>query len=233
MSHDINRSNTGAPSATVSTPAKLKILLACGVIAGPLFVGVAVLQALTRDGFDLSRHPISLLSLGDLGLVQITNFVVAGLLSIAFAVGMWLVIHPGRAGTWGPILTVVFGAGLVVGGVLVTDPSLGFPPGAPEGALDDYSWHATVHNFAPGIALDAIIIACLVFVRRFAALRQWGWVAYSAVTAATVLVLSWWPDQDGISIRLALAVVFGFAWITALAVRLRAELSKSREIERR
>jgi hypothetical protein len=133
MSHDINTSNTAPTSATVS-PAKLRILLACGVIAGPLFVGVAALQALTRDGFDLSRHRLSRLSLGDLGWIQITNFVVAGLLSTAFAVGMWLVLHPGRAGTWGPILTGVFGAGLAAGGVFVPDPCLGFSPGAPGDA---------------------------------------------------------------------------------------------------
>jgi hypothetical protein len=226
MSHDITTGKTASSSATVGRP-KVRILLGCGVIAGPLFVGLAALQALTRDGFDLARHPLSMLSLGAFGWVQITNFVLAGLLSIAFAVGLWMVLHPGRAGTWGPILTAVFGAGLVVGGVFVTDPSLGFPPGAPEGTLSDYSWHATVHNFAPGISLDALILACLVFVRRFVALRRWGWVIYSAVTAAVVLILSWWPDQDGISVRLALALVFAFGWITALAVRLRTEVSDS------
>jgi hypothetical membrane protein len=98
MSHKIVTSDTGA-SQTVSKRANLKILLACGVVAGPLFVGIVALQALTRNGFDLSRHPISLLGQGDVGWIQIANFVMAGLLSIAFAVGMWLLLHPGRAGT--------------------------------------------------------------------------------------------------------------------------------------
>jgi hypothetical protein len=31
-------------------------LLACGVVAGPLFIVVGVLQMLTRDGFDPGRH---------------------------------------------------------------------------------------------------------------------------------------------------------------------------------
>ena len=226
MSHDITSGNTTRSRATMGR-SRTRVLLSCGVVAGPLFVGVAALQALTRDGFDLARHPLSLLSLGAFGWVQITNFVLAGLLSVAFAVGMWFVLHPGRAGTWGPILTAVFGTGLVAGGVFVTDPSLGFPPGAPEGTLDDYSWHAMVHNFAPGISLDALILACLVFVRRFVALRRWGWVFYSAATAAVVLILSWWPDEDGISVRLALALVVAFGWITALAVALRTEVPDS------
>ena len=226
MSHDITSRSTARSRATVGK-SKVIILLGCGVIAGPLFVGVAAVQVLTRDGFNLARHPLSLLSLGAFGWVQITNFVLAGLLSIAFAVGMWFVLHPGRAGTWGPILTAVFGAGLIAGGIFVTDPSLGFRPALPRGTLADYSWHATVHNFAAGISLDASILACLVFVRRFVAFRRWGWVIYSAMTAAIVLSLSWWPDEDGISVRLALALVFAFSWITALAVRLRTELSGS------
>ena len=44
-------------------------LLACGVLAGPLFLTVLMIQAFTREGFDLSRHPLSLLSLGDLGWI--------------------------------------------------------------------------------------------------------------------------------------------------------------------
>jgi hypothetical protein len=49
------------------------------VLAGPLFVIVVAVQILTREGFDLSRHPISLLSVGDLGWIQMANFVIAGI----------------------------------------------------------------------------------------------------------------------------------------------------------
>jgi hypothetical protein len=130
MSHDINTSNAGPTSATVS-PAKLRILLACGVIAGQLFVGVAALRALTRDGFGPQPSLPQPAEPGDLGWIQVTNFVVPGLLPTAFAVGTWLILHPGRAGTWGAILRGVFGSGLVAGGVFVPDPSLAYPPGAP------------------------------------------------------------------------------------------------------
>jgi hypothetical membrane protein len=105
-----------------------RALLACGVVAGPLFVAVALLQALTRDGFDLGRHPLSLLSLGELGWIQITNFVVAGLLSVAFAVGLRRVLHPGRGGRWGPLLVGAYGVGLIMGGVFVTDAGPASPP---------------------------------------------------------------------------------------------------------
>lgn len=147
-----------------------RVLLACGVVAGPLFVLVAGFQVTTRDGFDLRRHPLSLLSLGDMGWVQISNFIVAGLLSLAFAVGMWRVLHPGRAGTWGPLLVGMFGLGLVIGGIFLTDPDLGFPPGVP--AVDEPSWHGIVHNIGPGVAFDALIVACFVLTRRFVGLSR-------------------------------------------------------------
>jgi hypothetical protein len=173
---------------------------------------------LTRDGFDLRRHPISLLSLGDLGWVQIANFVVAGLLVLASAVGLRRTLHPGRAGAWGPILVGVFGVGLVAGGIFPTDPALGFPAGAPAGNPETASWHAVVHDLAPGLALDAVIIATVVLARRYAAQRERGWAAYSVLTGVAVLVLSWWPDLDGISVRLALAVTLAFAWLAAVTV---------------
>ncbi|HEU4945709.1 MAG TPA: DUF998 domain-containing protein [Kribbella sp.] len=210
---------------TTVTTRQTSALLAAGVAAGPVFILTAVAQILFRDGFDLSRHPLSLLSLGDLGWIQITNFVVSGLLVLAFAVGLRQVLHPGRAGTWGPILVCAFGVGLILGGAFLTDPSLGFPVGAPADLPETRSRHAIVHDLAPGLALDAIIVATIVVARRFARGRQWSWVAYCAATGTAVLVLSFWPSLDGISIRLALAVATAFAWVSALAVRLRADLA--------
>jgi hypothetical protein len=40
-------------------------------------------QMLVRDGFDIRRHALSLLTNGDLGWIQILNFVLTGLLVIA------------------------------------------------------------------------------------------------------------------------------------------------------
>jgi hypothetical membrane protein len=158
-------------------------LLACGTVAGPLFLTVGLIQALTRDGFDLSRHPLSLLSLGDLGWIQIANFIVTGALYVACALGMWKVLRPDRSGTWGPLLVGCLGVGLIVAGVFVTDAGAGFPEGAPAGAPEQISWHGILHEIGFLLAFFGMIIGCLVFVRRFAALKQWGWVAACVATA--------------------------------------------------
>jgi hypothetical protein len=65
-----------------------RALLACGVASGPLFYIVAAAQMFTRPGFDIRHHAISLLSLGDLGWVQTSNFILTGVLALLCAVGM-------------------------------------------------------------------------------------------------------------------------------------------------
>jgi hypothetical protein len=225
MSRRTATAGAEAPSESSATTTKrTRALLVCGVVAGPLFVAVALLQALTRDGFDLGRHPLSLLSLGDFGWIQIANFVVAGLLSVAFAVGLRRVLHPGRGGTWGPRLVGAYGVGLIMGGAFVTDAGAGFPPGAPAGAPEQLSWHGTLHAIAPVLAFLALIAACFVLARRFAALGQRGWATYCVATGVALLGLMAWPDRDTVLVQLALAIVLGWAWISVLAARLLRDL---------
>jgi Protein of unknown function (DUF998) len=211
----------GAPSgSSTATTKRTRALLACGVVAGPLFLAVALLQALTRDGFDPGRHPLSLLSLGELGWIQIANFVVAGLLSVAFAVGLRRVLHPGRGGTWGPLLVGAYGVGLIGGGVFVADPGAGFPPGAPAGAPEQLSWHGVLHDVGHLLAFLSLLAACFVLARRFAALGQRGWATYCVATGVALLGLMAWPDRDTVLVQLAVAIVLGWAWLSVLAARL-------------
>jgi uncharacterized protein DUF998 len=201
-----------------------RALLVCGMVAGPLFIVVGLVQMLTRDGFDPTRHPLSLLSLGNLGWIQIANFVVTGLLFVASAVGMRRVLHPGRGGTWGPLLIGVYGAALVMGGVFVADPALGFPPGTPEGIPDQFSWHGAVHAIAPVLASVALLVACLVFARRFAGLGQRGWAAACLAIATIDLIPGPFSNHDWFFVLLGVAVALGLGWVSVMAGRLLTEL---------
>jgi hypothetical protein len=154
---------------TRSDTATTRGLLTCGVIAGPVFVAAAIAQILTRDGFDLRRHPLSLLSVGEHGWIQVTNFILAGILSILFSMGMARVLTDGPGSRWGPRFCALFGIGLVIGGIFKADPALGFPVGAPEGYPSHLTSHAMVHAFAPPLAFLSLIGGLLVIARRFAA----------------------------------------------------------------
>lgn len=196
-----------------------RALLACGVVAGPLFIVVALIQAFTRSGFDPVRHPLSLLSLGDLGWIQITNFVVAGLLFTASAVGMRRAMHSGPGRRWGPWLIGIFGVSLVAGGVFVADPAFGFPPGTPEGSPAQLSWHGIVHAVA-FIGFLSLIVACFVFARRSAAFKKRGLATYSAASGVAVLGLTAWSSLSGDFVPLWVALVLGLGWASAVAARL-------------
>lgn len=197
-----------------------RTLLAAGVATGPLFFAVAAAQATTRAGYDLSRHPLSLLSLGDLGWVQITNFIVTGALVTAAAVGVARALPTGRGRVWGPRLLAGHGAGLVLAGVFTADPSLGFPLGAPAGEPVVLSWHSMVHGVGFGVAMLSLIAACVVFARRFLDERRLGWAFYSAATAVALPAILVQGSVE-FSLRAAAVTVIAFAWIGVLAARLR------------
>jgi hypothetical protein len=183
MQHTISQERASKEQSTKLTRA----LLVCGVVAGPLFAVVGLAQAFTRPGFDLTRHALSLLENGDLGWIQISSFLLTGLLFIACAAGMRQAMHGSHGGTWGPLLIAVLGAGMVGASFFRADPGLGFPPGTPADA-NTLSWHGMGHLMVGTVAFIALIAACFVFARRFASQRQRGWAAYSAVTGALFFV---------------------------------------------
>jgi hypothetical protein len=158
-----------------------RALLTCGVVAGPLFTVVGLTQAFTRPGFDLTRHALSLLENGDLGWIQISSFLLTGLLFVACAVGMRRTLRGSRGGTWGPLLIAVMGVGLIGAAFFRADPGLGFPPGTLANA-NALSWHGLGHLIVGMLSFFALIAACFVFARRFAVQRQRAWATYSAVT---------------------------------------------------
>lgn len=209
-----------AGAATVSTPSTVKTLLTCGVLAGPLYLAVGLAQALARDGFDIRRHPLSVLSNGDLGWIQIGNFVVSGLLVIAAAIGLGRALTAGPGRVWGPRLVAGYGVGLIAAGAFVADPFDGFPVGTPAGPADSTSWHGVAHFAAGGIGFFALIGACFVFARRFAALGRRGWAGYSAATgvlffAAFVGISSGNPNA-AILLAFTAAVILGWTWLALI-----------------
>lgn len=204
-------------------------LLASGIVAGPLFVGVALAQSVTRAGFDLKRHPFSMLSLGDLGWIQITNFVVTGLLFAASAVGMRRVLRGSRAGAWGSILVGVFGAALIGGGVFVADPALGFPIGAAEGPPETISWHGTLHGVAFALGMASLIGSTLVLARWFAVAGDRAWARYSLATGVAFVLAGGAGFGLGDWRLVAVAIVVGWGWLALVAARLRAKLATARE----
>ena len=151
-----------------------------------MYVVGGALEGLTRDGYDFTRHDLSLLSNGPWGWIHIALLVTTGLLTVAGAVGMQRALRSGPGSTWGPALVGLYGLGLIGAGVFPADPALGFPPGTPEDARA-VSWRGLLHFLSGGVGFLGLIAACFVFARRFSALGRPGWATFSRVTGVLYL----------------------------------------------
>src|SRR4030095_17202891 len=89
-----------------------KTLLTCGIIAGPLYIILGLLQMALRPGFVITQHSLSLLANGDLGWIQTLNFLVTGLLLIAGAVGVKRALGSGPGSRWAPRMLGLYGLGV-------------------------------------------------------------------------------------------------------------------------
>ncbi|MCC5786158.1 MAG: DUF998 domain-containing protein [Phycisphaerales bacterium] len=201
-------------------------LLYCGVAAGPVYVGVGALQMLLREGFDPTRHALSLMSLGDLGFIQISNFIVSGVLVLLGAVGMRRAMVGGRGRLAGPVLLGVYGLGLIASGVFVADAMDGFPPGTPPGPPEAMSWHGQLHFLCGAVGFLGAIGACFAMALRFKAQRLTGWGVYSAATGVLFLAGFFAIASGGGAAWSILAftgaVVLLWVWISAVSWKLAA-----------
>jgi Protein of unknown function (DUF998) len=231
MAQEMAISAAGTAGAGSRTTTRLtRALLACGVVAGPLFLVVGLAQAFTREGFDPTRHALSLLENGPLGWIQIGNFVVTGLLSVACAVGMRRVLGGGAGGTWGPWLVAIYGAGVVLAGAFRADPADGFPPGTPPGQ-GEASLHGVLHMASFGVGFLCLIAACFVVARGLAALGQRRPAAGSRIGGLVILggvAASFATAGSSAAVAaIYVAVVAGWAWLAAVATGLRREAGTS------
>jgi hypothetical membrane protein len=154
--------------------------LAASGIVGPIaFAVLALMQSLLRSDHSLVEHPISALAAGPSGWVQNVNFLVFGLLMIAYAIGLHLGVRPSRAGVVGFAFLVLSGIGLMWGGV--------FPATDATGAFNE---DRLLH--IPGFIMTFLGggIGLIVMSRRMARDPRWQSVAtYALVTGIAMLVL--------------------------------------------
>ncbi|MFD0851835.1 DUF998 domain-containing protein, partial [Actinomadura adrarensis] len=162
-------------------------LLGSAIAAGPLFLTAGVTQGLLRDGYDFTRNAISQLSLGDLGWIQKTSFMLTGALIILGAAGIRQALNGGPGSTWAPRLIAVFGASFLVSAVFTADPGAGFPPGTTQGPATSISTSGTVHMLAGIAGYLALCAAFLVLARHFSTQAQRVWATTSRTIPAAIL----------------------------------------------
>lgn len=232
----MERSVSAAPTSSRASTGTTGALLTAGVAAGPFYVVLGLLQVLIRPGYDWTRHDLSLLSNGPLGWIQIANFVVTGLLVVAGALGMRRAMRGSQGGTWAPLLVGLYGIGLIAAGIFVADPMNGFPPGTPAGPPVHPTGHGFLHILSGALGFLALIAACFVFARRFAALGQRAWAAFSIVTGvlffAAFFGVAMGSQAGGatlvfVTVAFTIAVLLAWTWLSLVSMGLRAEQASS------
>lgn len=200
-------------------------LLGYLALAGPFYVVVSLAQALTRHGFDLTRHEWSLLALGHLGWIQQANLILTGVMIIVGAAGARRAIgRAADAGTWAPRLLAGYGLGLIGAGIFRADAAEGFPPGTPGGRAAHVSGHAAMHLVFGSLGFACLIAACFVIARSYyRRAERRGALASGAVGvvfAAGFAGIATGGASEAINIGFTAAVVISSAWLTAVAVDL-------------
>lgn len=206
------------------TTEQTKWLVRGGVLAGPIYILVGLAQILTREGFDITRHPLSMMSLGSLGWIQISNFIITGLLVLACAIGLYRLGQGDKRLRRGAILLGIYALGVLGGGLFLPDPSLGFPPGTPDTYPETMSWHGMLHFVFGQLGFLALIAASFVYARHFAASGLRGWALFSAFTGGFFLfaiiggiVLSVGEGAAYGVLALYAAVALAWIWLSVLA----------------
>lgn len=156
-----------------------------GMFGSALFVAVFTIEGWLRPGYDAKARFISELSLGPRGWIQITSFIVFGVLFLIFARGVAAEFREGKASRFGPLLLTIIGFSFLVSGPLVMD-SRSTP-------LAQASWHGILHGIFGALVFSLSPVTCFVFLRRFRVDPKWrsfyGWTLLAALVTTVAVVL--------------------------------------------
>jgi len=193
-------------------------LLSAGGFAGIIFCGVATYGILTRPGFDLQRHAVSNLSLGEGGWTMVAAFIASGALTLMCALGLSHLLKEGRGRRALPILIGLYGLGLVIAGIFPAPACCGFPAGTPQDQLPVMTPSAIVHSIAFMVAFSSLIIACFVAARRLSGISSL--LALLAGILMPVLVGLGMATVIAPGVAFFAAAIIGWVWLAMLVMQL-------------
>jgi hypothetical protein len=206
-----------------------RLLVDCGALMAPLFIGTALVEGQRRAGYSAQRHPVSALALGNSGWIQSINFFAGGTLTCLFALG----IRRARARSVpaaAPWLLGAAGLGLIAAGVFPTDPVNGYPPGETD-RLVHRTRIGVVHEVSAVPVMLGIPALAAVAGARAAVRKERRWAVYSLATAVLSLVAflasgagfgggEQFAGRAGLYQRIGIVTAFG--WVSLLALRVRS-----------
>lgn len=208
------RTRRGAESPALTQPQapRLRRRVAVSGIAAPaVFYTVMTLLGQVTPGYNALARYGSELSLGRLGWIMITNFIVLGIVEITVGVAAARALGDRWSGRLAAAAVGVVGAAFLVAGVCVTDSSL----------VHTHTWHGMVHALmAAVIFFLAVPTAGIATAWRMRARRPFAIASAVTAVASPALLVAMFSSGHllGLTERVLIAVVL--AWLTAFAAQL-------------
>lgn len=156
-----------------------------GMIGPILFVGTFTIEGLFRSDYNSQEMYVSALSLGTRGWIQISNFIVFGILYFLFARGVAVEFKDGKASKAGPLLFTISAICFLFSGPFVMDPM--------NTIQSQMSLHGMLHGIFGGIVFSLMPVNCFVFLRRFRNDPKWrslqGWTFGAGIIVSLAVIL--------------------------------------------
>jgi len=200
-----------------------KIAPWAGMLGPALFTLSFILNGHLQAGYNPVQRYISELSIGPLGWIQITGFLLLGLCIVLFSLGLKACFPTGKASRAAPVLFMIIGVCYFFSGPFVTDPAAMFD--------NQQTWQGTVHGILGAIVFSLSAAVCFVLWRRFRVDAKWKPLApFTLVTGIVMFVLivlmkigqlqaGLLQTQAGVVQRCCL--VLSYAWMMSVAYRMR------------
>jgi hypothetical protein len=214
-----------------SIPVSERYAALAGMIGPVVFALIIMFLTVVQYDFmrELGWHPVessavpwpSGLALGPYGWLQVLNFVLFGLMVIAFALGLTRRVSGRTARIGSGLLMLAGGASVLL--AFKTDPR--------ALAGDLRTWHGVIHTVAFFLMALFLLLAFLLVgwgLRKDPSWQGYGW--YSLATGILSLASLFVPGQIGTYVFLTVTLV----WIGVMALRLRsiAEVASARQVPR-
>jgi Protein of unknown function (DUF998) len=178
------RVTPSASTAREKAPKAQQLLLCAGIIAPILFAIVFMIDGFLKPGYSAYSEAISYLEVGSNGWIQRANFLLIGLLLIAFLVGyisrMLPILGPGWLFAASTFL-LLSDLGWIMACFFIPNTYL-----APQ-----FTWPWVLHQLAASTVFIPFALACIVLGAKFVGTR--GWRAYGVYSLIFGLVSLIYP----------------------------------------
>jgi hypothetical protein len=207
---------------------KTKVIWINAAIACPVFMITVLIEGALRPGYQSLLYPLSSLSIGDTGWIQIANFIYIGLSIVLFSWGLKKITGEYTEKFKGPVLIRLVGIGMIGAGIFSTDPIFGYPTDQPM-VLRQFTIHGHLHDAFSMLVFICMPWACFVFKKYFTVNGQHIWAQYSVYTAYGIIVafilasmgfkqLTGFVSYAGLFQRICVSL--GLAWLTSISIYL-------------